>query len=383
MGEISLITDKIDRARCLARDLQDFRRCTVYDLYDDAPIAALPEILLADIEVLDSDAILRLRRLAKVTNGASVPFLFLMHDNGPRAHVQAMALGATTMLSVSASITDLTNALASLCGHPDPLPLSLRRQSGEARQFFEAIFADQSAVTPALVDTGTELVAEAVREAGVRDWVRAVRCFDDATHQHCLLVAGLAAAFSGTLGLRASDRHRLTKAALLHDVGKTQIPRHILNKPGSLDAGEMAIMRTHAAQGHAMLIDRGFEDIVLRVVRSHHEMLDGSGYPDKLSDAEIPDLVRLVTICDIYGALIEHRPYRPPMPYAKAYGILQSMSGRLEDDLVRAFRPVALAFALPGGERTPGQVPGSLAGLTAAAVRQGQVFAGGPPHQIR
>ena len=57
-----------------------------------------------------------------------------------------------------------------------------------------------------------------------------VKRFDDATHQHCLLVAALAAAFSGALGLGAADRHRLTKAALLHDVGKIQVPTAILNK---------------------------------------------------------------------------------------------------------------------------------------------------------
>ena len=84
---------------------------------------------------------------------------------------------------------------------------------------------------------------------------------------------------------------------------------------------------------------------MLAVVRSHHEMLDGSGYPDGLTGWEIPDLVRLVTVCDIYGALIERRPYRAPMPAGKAYGILVSMAGRLDADLVRAFRPVADAFA--------------------------------------
>ena len=157
-------------------------------------------------------------------------------------------------------------------------------------------------------------------------------------------MAGLAAAFSSALGLCPADRHRLAKAALLHDVGKTKIPPAILNKPGKLDEAELKVMRTHPAHGHAMLAGRGFDPIMLAVVRSHHEMLDGSGYPDKLKGGEIPDLVRLVTVCDIYGALIERRCYKPPMESTKAYGILESMAGRLDGDLVRAFRPVVSAF---------------------------------------
>ncbi len=74
----------------------------------------------------------------------------------------------------------------------------------------------------------------AVSACGVYDWVRAVQQFDDATHQHCLIVAALSAAFSGVLGLRSADRHRLTRAALLHDVGKIHVPIEILNKPGRL-----------------------------------------------------------------------------------------------------------------------------------------------------
>ncbi len=95
------------------------------------------------------------------------------------------------------------------------------------------------------------------------------------------------------------DSYRLTKAALLHDVGKTKIPLSILNKPGRLTDDEMAVMRTHAALGYDMLEHGGFSRKCCMVVRSHHEMLDGSGYPDGLRAPEIPDLVRLVTICDI------------------------------------------------------------------------------------
>jgi len=82
---------------------------------------------------------------------------------------------------------------------------------------------------------------------------------------------------------------------------------------------------------------------VLDAIRHHHEFLDGSGYPDALTAPAISDIVRLLTIADIYAALIESRPYRPPMSRQKAYDVLGDMGGKVERALVRAFRPVALS----------------------------------------
>jgi len=77
-------------------------------------------------------------------------------------------------------------------------------------------------------------------------------------------------------------------------------------------------------------------------VRHHHEFLDGSGYPDGLSNGSIADIVRILTISDIFAALIENRRYRAPMSREDAYDILKGMHGKLEKPLVAAFRDVAL-----------------------------------------
>ena len=102
-------------------------------------------------------------------------------------------------------------------------------------------------------------------------------------------------------------------------------------------------MKRHPAIGHELL--KALPDIsdeILDGVRHHHEYLDGTGYPDGLSAGQISDLVRLLTISDIFAALIESRPYRPPMPRQDAYKILSDMEGKLETPLVKAFRNVAL-----------------------------------------
>ncbi|MCJ2134139.1 HD domain-containing protein [Methylobacterium sp. J-026] len=344
MSELLLITDDPRRGERLAQDLGTFRACRIHDLYAEALGTGTPALIVSDVSTLTSDAVLRLRRILGRVRGDGVPYLFLVHGNAARAEAQAQALGATGTLGFGVAAQTLLAALEGLHRCEDPSAPAVERHAGAAQRLLADVFVPGVLVTPAAIETGTGLVTRAIREAGVRAWIQAVRRFDNATHQHCLLVAGLAAAFASSLGFAAADRHRLTKAALLHDVGKIRVPPAILNKPGQLDAVELSVMRTHPVLGHAMLLGCGFEDAMLTVVRSHHEMLDGSGYPDALLGGQIPDLVRLVTVCDVYGALIERRPYRAPMAGKQAFSILDGMVGRLDGDLVRAFQPIAAAF---------------------------------------
>ncbi|WP_267428596.1 HD domain-containing phosphohydrolase [Methylobacterium sp. GC_Met_2] len=341
MRAVLLITDDVQRGQRLARELCGRGACHVHDLYGDKLPPPQFDMIVSDVEALTSDAIIRLRRVLTQVRVGDLPYLFLMHGNAARAEAQARILGA----SATANLQQMSIALNRLRG--SPIPTSARTTAAEARQFFQGALFSGGAITPDVADAGTDLVVRAVSENGVYDWVRAVRQFDDATHQHCLIVAALAAAFSGALGLRTADRHRLTKAALLHDVGKIHVPLEILNKPGRLNHSEMVVMRTHAARGHAMLAQGDFDADLLAAVRSHHEMLDGTGYPDGLKGWEIPDFVRLVTVCDVYGALVERRSYRAPMSGGEAYSILQGMVGQLDGDLTRAFRPIAAAFDAP------------------------------------
>ncbi|MCJ2098903.1 HD-GYP domain-containing protein [Methylobacterium sp. E-046] len=338
MSALLLITDDLQRGQRLARSLGSRGPCHVHDLYEDKLPPPLFDLIVSDVEALTSDAIIRLRRALAQVRTTGLPYLFLVHGNAARAEVQARLLGA----SATANLQQMLSALDQLQGAP--IPHSARATAAEARQFFQEALFSGGAITPDVADAGTDLVVRAVSESGVYDWVRAVRQFDDATHQHCLIVAALAAAFSGALGLRVADRHRLTRAALLHDVGKIHVPIEILNKPGRLTHSELVVMRTHAALGHAMLVNGAFDDELLAAVRSHHEMLDGTGYPDGLKGWEIPDFVRLVTVCDVFGALIERRSYRPPLPGGEAYGIVQGMVRQLDGDLTRAFHPIAAAF---------------------------------------
>jgi putative nucleotidyltransferase with HDIG domain len=186
-------------------------------------------------------------------------------------------------------------------------------------------------------------IAESVAEDGFSNWLDTVRRHHEGTYQHCLLVTGTAVAFGLNLGLAKADIERLYSAAMFHDIGKAKIPIAVLDKPGRLDDDERAIIETHPAAGYDVLKEtRGISSEILDAVRHHHEYLDGSGYPDALCAAGISDIVRILTISDIFAALIEDRRYRASMPRTQAYEILCGMRGKLEGPLLTAFKEVAL-----------------------------------------
>ena len=189
----------------------------------------------------------------------------------------------------------------------------------------------------------TSQIINSIAQNGLTAWLDDVRRYHEGTFQHCLLVTGVAVGFALDIKFGHADVRRLGLAATLHDIGKASIPLSILDKPGRLDQTEQEIMNRHPIIGYELL--KPIPEIspeILDGVRHHHEYLDGSGYPDGLTAPEISDLVRLLTISDIFAALIEWRPYRPSMSRQDAYEILCDMDGKLERPLVKAFQSVAL-----------------------------------------
>jgi putative nucleotidyltransferase with HDIG domain len=210
-----------------------------------------------------------------------------------------------------------------------------------------SMFSDVLANRPinvAAVEGAARMIVENIAEGGLSDWLQAVRQHHEGTFQHCLLVTGIAVDFGLWLGMPRADVRRLYLAAMLHDVGKAKIPLVILDKPGRLDRDERILIETHPMAGYeALKGSAGISAEILDAVLHHHEYLDGSGYPDGLCDGRICDLVRLLTISDIFAALIEDRRYKPPMSRQHAYEVICSMRGKLEAPLVAAFKEVALS----------------------------------------
>ena len=138
-------------------------------------------------------------------------------------------------------------------------------------------------------------------------------------------------------------------AAPLHDIGKVGIQDEILRKPGKLTEEERAIMREHATMGYNVLIDaaKGLEDktminIAANIAWAHHEYYNGNGYPRKLKGDEIPLCARIMSVADVYDALVSKRPYKEPYPHEVAVQeIINGKGIQFDPDVVDAFTSIA------------------------------------------
>lgn len=194
------------------------------------------------------------------------------------------------------------------------------------------------------LESANDSMIDAVQIHGLGVWIETVRRHHDATYQHCMLVNGVTAAFVSHLGFKRADALQITLAATLHDIGKANIPLDILDSPTRLTPEQFAVVKTHPGEAIRMLANQpDIPAAVLDAVEHHHEYLDGSGYPHGISGASVKDVTRILTICDIFSALVEQRTYKPPVAPSDAFDILSGMSDKLDIALVRAFRPVAAA----------------------------------------
>lgn len=134
------------------------------------------------------------------------------------------------------------------------------------------------------------------------------------------------------LGFTPERLRSLAVGGLLHDIGKLSVPDEILKKPGPLTESEFAVVKRHVETGVALLRELGgFPKIVHRLVRSHHERLDGSGYPSAARAEEIPLEVRILALCDVYDALLSTRVYRAAWSHERATALLRDGAGSLFD----------------------------------------------------
>ncbi|MEZ4586842.1 MAG: HD domain-containing phosphohydrolase [Gemmatimonadales bacterium] len=154
------------------------------------------------------------------------------------------------------------------------------------------------------------------------------------TAGHSERVTSVAMALGRRIGLPASALDVLRRGGLLHDIGKIAVPAVVLDKPDKLTPEERTIIERHPVTGARILAPiTAFRDVI-PLVRWHHEKLDGSGYPDGIGGAEIPFLVRVLTVSDIFDALVSERPYRPAWSAERALALLQAGRGSRFDPIV-------------------------------------------------
>ena len=213
----------------------------------------------------------------------------------------------------------------------------LEQENEEYRVYLEARVAET-----------TDQLRLAVQQA-LESLIHTLEAKDPFTQDHSLRVAELASELVAQLCPGETHLHAQVRiAALFHDIGKIGIPEQLMHKPGALTDDERLIVQRHPEMGAIILapmLDAG----IVRIVRSHHENWDGTGYPDRLAGEDIPFGARLLAIADAYDAMTSERPHRPALPLPQVLATLQKGAGQQWDpEAVYAFLKIVSTGRLEG-----------------------------------
>ena len=343
-------------SRCRPRDLRLLGAVTaVYPREAVVPSPA-PDVVVIDNPSADDLAEHDAWQVALLpfrTRG--IPVLALLDDPTGNRRETASAAGADAVLAADAPMDEVAAVIRGLGRAAGSVGAGTMLTDAMDRAVFGMADMMRTATcgAPVAPDDAarlSDILTRTVREAGSLRTLETIAAIHEPTYRHCMLMAGVTASFVVRHALREDEAALLTRGSIVHDIGKALVPTEILDKTAALTATERAVIQRHPSLGFDLLRSQGlFDAATLQIVRSHHEYLDGTGYPDRLSGPEIPDPVRLSTICDVFTALVEPRPYRRPMPPAQAFAVMDDMEAKLDPAFLDAFKAAVPVHASLAG----------------------------------
>ncbi len=218
-----------------------------------------------------------------------------------------------------------------------------RRVCNKSKEAVISMFNDARMGKAIEVEQAQELVEEisesVMRQPHALISLARLKNADEYTYMHSVAVCALMIALARQLGLDEDMVRECGLAGLLHDLGKMGIPNKILNKPGKLTDEEFTTIKSHPQIGASILMDNPFvSPMVLDVVLHHHEKVDGSGYPHKLSGDVISLFAKMGAVCDVYDAITSNRPYKKGWSPAESIRKMAEWSkGHFDEAVFQAF----------------------------------------------
>lgn len=213
--------------------------------------------------------------------------------------------------------------------------------------------------------------------------ISALKTSDEYTFKHSVDVATMSMVLAKQQGLSQKQIYEIGVAGLLHDIGKTKIPLDILNKPARLTDEEFAVMKQHPVFGYRMIKDRDeFSNEICMAVLQHHEKMNSKGYPVGFPSDKITPYARILTIADIYDALVTERPYKSAFSQRDAVEMIMSMTGELDLTAMKSFLesmilyPVDSIVELSNGEKAKvvRNNPHYILRPTVVGIKSGRVY---------
>jgi putative nucleotidyltransferase with HDIG domain len=260
---------------------------------------------------------------------------------------------ATDARDIETAIASLSNQVVDYLLKPFDRPrlreaLSLARDWHAASEGLEDLqHALQERLRRRRTSVATALAdAQKTREDALESLLAMLQLHERDGRGHAMRVATLSLALADQLGLDDDEVAQLEHGALLHDIGKLEMPASILSKPAPLDDAEWQVMRTHPQVGYDLLKGQTHLADAAEIVWSHHECFDGSGYPRGLRGAEIPYSARILAVADAYDSMTQPHTQRPPLLPSMAIEEIERCSGlQFDPDCAAALGAVLTAAA--------------------------------------
>jgi response regulator RpfG family c-di-GMP phosphodiesterase len=294
-----------------------------------------PDVLVLDVRMPGMDGLEFCRRLKAEPANDGLGVVLLTGSEGGTQEA-ADAAGADVLIRKPFSPLELLAAVERFAATKYGVPFRSARTDDPQEQLL--LYAQDLRHLLEIEQGQRTLVQKAYRET-VTALASALESKDTGTRAHSHRVQRYAIELARQVDPTLLDDPSTEYGFLLHDVGKIGIPDEILQKPRPLSAAEKRLMRTHTVLGEQVLGGVAFlHGTGLRVVRSHHERWDGSGYPDGISGTDIPLAARVFAVADALDAMTSDRPYRRARSWAQAgRELLQEAGHQFDPEVVRAF----------------------------------------------
>jgi response regulator RpfG family c-di-GMP phosphodiesterase len=271
-----------------------------------------PDVIVSDYQMPGMDGLELLRHLRAEERLKGVPIMVVTSMNDREVRYRALEMGANDFLSKPLDAAEVAARIKNMI-------LVRQAHEGMAIRAIELAFRVRLA-TASLIEREREVILRLSRAAEYRD-------YDSSAHT--MRVAHFSRIIAAGRGLPEAEQELIFLAAPMHDVGKIGIPDQILLKPGRLDPAEFEVMKRHTLIGHRILGDSTSE--LLRyaavIARTHHERMDGGGYPDGLVGEQIPLSSRIVAVADVFDAMTSTRPYQQAKSVDQAVAYLRKGAG--------------------------------------------------------
>ncbi|MFT6372393.1 MAG: two-component system response regulator RpfG [Cocleimonas sp.] len=327
--KVLVVDDESTGRIILAKIIQQSQPDVSVETFSD-PLEALgwldtnhPDLIVTDYRMPTINGVELIKKIRAKDNCNDIPIMMITVVSERTVRYEALEAGATAFLTRPIDQIECRTSCHNL--------LKLHEQ--------QTIIQDKADSLARQVEVATQQIVAREKETLI-GLAKAGEYRDEDTGFHVVRMAKYAKEIASALGLNESECDEIEFSAPLHDIGKIGTPDRILLKPGKFEPDEWEIMKQHTTIGHSILSNSQspYMKTGSIIALNHHEKFDGTGYPNGLSGQNIPLVARIVSVADVYDALVSKRPYKQPWSNSDAQNYIKKQSGtQFDPSCVAAF----------------------------------------------